>query len=528
MEGHPLFTALEPELTRRVGDYLKSQPVRDVASVQKMGRLATGLCRFVVATVFAVWADLLEKAAVAWARPCPICGEPRTIQRRSKERLRVELLVATISIGKPYLRCEKCRGHGISVVHLLTGLRSGECSLGLKLEAARLGADNSYGKTRRALENQPLDRVIERTKLRRMALEVESWALEFAEERRQATYAELGAEGRRDGVPLLILEADGAKVRTGELTGLTPGDPGYGKKTPLRGLPRRKRPAVGREVITMDVRKPGQVDATALDVLVPVTAKEGERSRRMLALAGRSGLGDNTEMYGLGDMGSGLAAAFDEAFHDRESFWAADMRHTWDYVKEAAGVLGNGLDTRAWIDWMWVAIHARSEELRDSLLIVAKEHRVEELAARHDRCPVHALSTYLSNNFDRMRFREMKARDLPVVSARAEAQVRDFSKARLSVPGAWKLENLEGKVTVRVLIGEGSWLSFAAWCYERQEAVFEERLQAALAAAVAEKRISPAAAALLLDPATTLATLLGDDAGATHDEAEGGRVRRAA
>jgi len=44
----------------------------------------------------------------------------------------------------------------------------------------------------------------------------------------------------------------------------------------------------------------------------------------MLALAGRKGLGSNTRSIGLGDMGSELAAAFDEAFFDYPgSFWSA-------------------------------------------------------------------------------------------------------------------------------------------------------------------------------------------------------------
>ncbi len=66
--------------------------------------------------------------------------------------------------------------------------------------------------------------------------------------------------------------------------------------------------------MTFDVRVPGEVEASALDVMVPVHAPEGERARRMLALAARRGLGDGTEVIGLGDMGSSLPAAFAEAF----------------------------------------------------------------------------------------------------------------------------------------------------------------------------------------------------------------------
>jgi len=75
----------------------------------------------------------------------------------------------------------------------------------------------------------------------------------------------------------------------------------------------------------MDAREPGATECSALDALVPVGAAAGERARRMLALAGRKGLGSSTRSIGLGDMGSELAAAFDEAFFDYPgSFWNAD------------------------------------------------------------------------------------------------------------------------------------------------------------------------------------------------------------
>ena len=106
----------------------------------------------------------------------------------------------------------------------------------------------------------------------------------------------------------LIAEGDGGRVRTGELVACEPGDAGFGKTTPERGLPRRKRPTTWREMITIDVRKPGSDEPSALDVLVPVLAPPGERSRRMPAAASRSGPGDNTTVWAPGDEGCAVAA----------------------------------------------------------------------------------------------------------------------------------------------------------------------------------------------------------------------------
>jgi len=208
----------------------------------------------------------------------------------------------------------------VSITRLLTGLHSGDTSAELKLNAAYLSAEHTYGKAGRDL-GVHYGEAVERTLVRRLALEVEKEAVAFAEESRNTALEPLFNEGRRLGVARLMLQGDGGSVRTGILMACEPGDPGYGKKSPKLGKPKRKRVSQGREIITLDVREPGETTASALDVVVPHQAGEGERSRRMLALAARKNLGSNTQMIGLGDMGSSLPAAFAEAFVDYDAFY---------------------------------------------------------------------------------------------------------------------------------------------------------------------------------------------------------------
>jgi hypothetical protein len=162
----------------------------------------------------------------------------------------------------------------------------------LKLLAAYCGAKQSYGKASQEL-NVHHGHTVERTKLRRMALAIEAEAMANAERQRQAVLGDVAQEARTQGAPSLMLEGDGGKVRTGKLVPCEPSDPGYDKVTSF-GIPRRKRPTTYRELITLDVRPPGAIESSAMDVLVPVLAEPGERARRMLACAARSGLGTNT------------------------------------------------------------------------------------------------------------------------------------------------------------------------------------------------------------------------------------------
>jgi hypothetical protein len=334
---------------------------------------------------------------------------------------------------------------------------------------------------------------IERTKVRRLSLEVEQAAMAFAEAERRQQLERLGREARTVGVPLILTEADGGKVRTGTLTACAEGDAGFGQRTPKRDQPRRKRPTSFREVITMDARLPGAVDASALDVLVPVGAPKGERTRRMLALAGRMGLGSNTRSIGLGDMGSELAPAFTEAFFDYPgSFWSADWKHTSDYVTAAQKVLSKRFDGLAWATAMKRAIWDRDLGQHDVLLAQARARRVKRLPRELEKYPVAMLETYLTNNWKHMRFAELKALGLPFVSARAEAQVRVRTKDRFSVAGAWRLENVEPKATLRAIIADGRWAAFCAHVLEQHRSHFEQQLLARLSLAVDEGRLSAA------------------------------------
>lgn len=211
----------------------------------------------------------------------------------------------------------------------------------------------------------------------------------------------------------------------------------------------------------------------------------------MLTLAGRAGLGSNSRSLGLGDMGSELASAFDEAFFDYPgSFWSADWRHTSDYVMAAAKVLSKRFDSLAWATAMKRAIWERDRAHCAVLLAQARVHRVKHLPRELDKCPVAALETYLDNNCKHMRFAELKAMGLPFVSARAEAQVRVRTKDRFSVAGAWCLKNVEPKATLRAIIADGRWQAFRASIIEQHRSQFERDLMARLSEAVAQQRLS--------------------------------------
>lgn len=488
MNESELIVLLRDAVKENVAQCLVQQPTGEVVSVDWM----EGLCRRVLPQLaeaaFEAWTDVLTAVAKELGLRCPKCGKARKCKIRPGKAMKILLLGLQVQVPKLYLECGHCDAKGVSITRLLTGLHSGDASVELTLMAGYCGAEHSYGKASRDLQAHHGHQV-ERTSVRRMALQVERLAMDFVEEERAEALQRVSGEAKTKGVARLMLQGDGGSVRTGKLVACEPGDEGYGKATPKTGKPRRKRVVQKREIITLDVRQPGQMDPAGLDVVVPCEAEPDERSRRMLALAARSGLGDETEMLGLGDLGSNLPAAFDDAFVGHDATYSGDWKHVCNYVDGASAVL-NGIDAEVWNRAMRDAIWHRDKPRRDELLAQAYGHRVRELPKELSKCPVHALDSYVCNNWHRMRSAQFKAMDVDYVSARAEAQVRERTRKRYEVPGAWRQENLEGKATLRAIIDEGSWPRFCQWCRERTMDRFSRELVHRMQDAVAQGRLS--------------------------------------
>jgi hypothetical protein len=437
--------------------------------------------------IAAVWAEEATALALELAGACPGCGADRKVHQRPS--MTVKMLGVEVEVPKPYLDCSACDAPGISVMRVLTGLGNGTCSAELELMTGYLGSQMTYGKASRdiAVHHQV---EVERTAARRLSLRVEAEAVRFAESERADALAEVGRAGHQEGVPCLMLQGDGGTVRVGELRSTTPADAHHGELT-ATGRVCRAKDVSYREVITFDVRAPGSTTEMCMDILVPNGAPEGERSRRMLALAQRAGLGDDTQVRGLGDMGSSLATSFDEAFFAYDATYSADWKHTSDYVDTAAKYLTHKAP-EDWVsrmkDALWERNHPRARRLIDS----ARRRRIEKLPSHLDKCPVEALATYVENNWERFHARAFREAGLEFVSARAESQVRDRTKDRFSVAGAWRPENLDGKATLRAIIADGRWKPFREHYLRSKRHAFTDATRNRVHNAVEERRLAPA------------------------------------
>ena len=463
--------AIQSAVKVQMRKYLSGVSLFDIASFDWLQKLLSSVLKAVAEAIVESWQETLLKLSKELTLECPSCGRKRAWKWRRGRKLKVSLVGLNVELPQPLVECDHCETKALNVMKILTGLSSGDSSTELELLIARRGVQDTYGRASREMKAHH-GQDIERTKIRRKGLVIEQEAVEFAEQRRtRMETTSLPAKGPEK----LLIEADGGSVRTGIMAPCEDGDPGYGKKTEKRGLPRRKKNIHNREMITMDIRAPGEMEPRALDVMVPVLSPPGERSRLMTTMAARAGAADNTTMRGLGDMGSGLARAFEGAFPDNKSYWAADWKHITDYVANACKVLTD-FDITSWIEQMHDALWQRHKSMSDYLLSQAFGHLKLPMPEGTEKCPLHALQTYINNNWKFFRSKQMRAEGLTFISARAENQVRERIRKRFGGPGTWLEENIGPKATLMAIIDEGSFTEFTEWLHRKRANEYRKRL----------------------------------------------------
>lgn len=216
MNESELIAALRDAVKENVEAFLVHQPTGEVVSLDWMQGLCCRVLPPLAESLFETWTEELTDMAKEVGLTCPNCGKARKCKTRPGHAMKVKMLQMDIQVPKLYLECGHCDAKGVSITRLLTGLHSGDASVELKLMAGYCGAEHSYGKASRDLEAHH-GQDVERTAVRRMATEVESWAKDFAEEERQKALQEVGQEAKTKGVEQLMMQGDGGSVRTGTL-----------------------------------------------------------------------------------------------------------------------------------------------------------------------------------------------------------------------------------------------------------------------------------------------------------------------
>jgi len=171
---------LETAVKEHVRDTLTGRQDVEVFDMDQVEASFRDAMKRLASTMMQAWAAHASETAVELAGRCPSCGHARKVRRRSP--MKVTMLGMQLEVPKPYLECGRCEAPGVSIMTLLTGLRSGASTAEVELMAAYCGAEKTYGRASRDLDVHH-DIEVERTAVRRMALEVEEHAIRLGADR---------------------------------------------------------------------------------------------------------------------------------------------------------------------------------------------------------------------------------------------------------------------------------------------------------------------------------------------------------
>jgi hypothetical protein len=343
------------------------------------------------------------------------------------------------------------------------GLHRGLVSGGLERQVVSLSVCVSFHETAQQMLLQHRQHV-NVGKVERITYAVARDAQTFLDLQHEEAMRKLARRPPRKGVPLLLVTTDGGGAPVGILTRPKPSD--ATKFTPVRKLPVGKRAQTHREMRAIVARGPEQSGhQRSVDVHLSVLGHPEVSGARMLAVAAMAGLGCDTHVHGVFDMGSWIRPQFVASFGTYSHTTCADQQHLRKYLKAAASTMFDAEpDRQRWLDEQ--EGHMQGGRWRSILDALGPSEQDEVVAARR----------YILNHHEDMNnYGQLRARGLPVGSGEAEGAVRHMIRKRENIGGVWVEEHLPGIGALTSIRESGRWDDFFRWREERDVEAFRAR-----------------------------------------------------
>jgi hypothetical protein len=311
---------------------------------------------------------------------------------------------------------------------------------------------------------------VDRTKAERITYQVGREAEIYLKERRINSREKLRA-GAHDAVEQLLFTADGGAVPIGELS-----RPKKAKaKTAVRKIPKGKRKIVGREARLICAHGEDSEAVKIVDCHIAPYEQTHFTGERMLTVAAEAGLGDNTLVHGVFDMGKWIHTQFEEQFNAYEHTACADIMHVAEYLVDAGRVLAGPDKAFAWgMIQKDKILKGQFDDVFDKLSQHECDGHCEKTPG--GKCLVRVAETYLNNNQHYMRdYPQLIARGLPVGSGEAESGIRHIIKKRMSVAGAWEETNASLMLALITVRASDWWDDFWLWRSRRDKKSWQDR-----------------------------------------------------
>lgn len=418
-----------------------------------LGQVRIGLWN----TTVACWRDLAEQRAAR----CAVCGHAC---ERSSTVTPVLVDGLTLSVPATYFYCRTCK-RGCTPVAQWLGLHQGLVSGGLERNVVALSTRVSFHETGAQMYEQH-GQTINVGKIERMTYEVARDAEAFLHARHDQAVHNLDRKPPRKGLERLIVTADGGGAPVGTLQ--RPPLEEAKELTPIRRLPVGTREQTHREMRVVLVHPPQEHgEQRWVDVHLSVPEQPEVSGERMRSLAALAGLGSQTHVHGVFDMGNWIRPQFVLSFSNNKTTICADQMHVLEYLSDAAKALWpepeQDAERKEWLDRQ--KGHLRGSRWRTVQNALGDGKQEDVAAARR----------YLENHHQDMNYGQLHAQGWPVGSGEAEGAVRHDIRFRYDNAGVWREEHLPGMGALLSVWESGLWEEFWQWREECDVKAFRER-----------------------------------------------------
>ena len=456
--------------------WTEREPLESIQRLDGIQALADECLRILDEALFKAVFERLRERAEEVAGRCRACD---LRCERERKTVRVRTTRRTLEVDVWRYRCRTCRTNRCPVREWL-GLESGATTAGLDRALTALSTQMSFGSAAQQMLEQH-GHEVDRTLVERRTYAIGKDATEYLAERRsERTRAVMDAVGVRPGAERVLVQVDSGAVPVGQLVRPARNENDKNQElTPVRRLPKGRRPKAKREVRVAIAWQPGTVDNKVVDFHVAPLKHPEFTGERMYTAALEAGMGDNTHVHGTFDMAKWQTLQFEEQFGAQPSHsLCADFYHTLEYVAAAAKAFQPAADKVP----AWVAMQARrlKEGDRPSILADLRKHACNKTTTcpqtDQDECAVKAAIRYLTRNGKYMDYPRFIAEELPIGSGVVEGRIRHTVRRRLDVPGDWREANLALLTALLTIRESGWWDDFWDWRDERDKKRFRRRL----------------------------------------------------
>lgn len=414
------------EVAHRLSEWVMAEP-RTLEEMEKMTLPAIKeLGNTLLASLVGLQVPVYPEAEV----PCS-CGQTAAYQRLRPAH--VTTLLGTIRLERPYYLCSNCH-HGLAPLDRELGLCAGSISPGLQEVLALLGAQLPFEEAAELVAKLTLVEVCPNT----CQEATESLGQFIAQEEQQAVEAAWEMkDSRLPALPekapeRLYVSIDGATVHTRE-----------------EGWKEIKVGAFYTTTTVAPHKRPEQLEVRAQEISFYTDFADPEAFGRALWLEGyRRGVTAAKEVVAIGDGAHWIWNLVEE--HFPEAIQIVDWYHAAEYVWKAAyAIYGEGSDLAK--EWAKKRLDELWEGEVDKVLAHCREH-----ASAGEG--VQQAITYYTNNKERMRYPEYRAKGLQIGSGTVESGCKHVIGARLKGAGMiWSVEGARAVAKVRARLRSGRW-----------------------------------------------------------------------